>query len=605
MSSHPYVAGDEPVPGYRLLRRLGKGGFGEVWEASAPGGAHVALKVVPNLSGKQGQKEFRAIGLVKGIHHAHLVPIFAVWLKDEGGHVLDDSTLVAPSAAKTTINPADPYETQINLPVVTEQFSTELLIAMGLGHKTLVDRLRECVAENQPGIPYDELLDYMEQSARALDYLNGARHALGDELVAVQHCDVKPQNLLIVGDSVQICDFGLARVRGELRKTAEICGSFAYTAPECLVERGEPSAHTDQYSLAISYFELRTGNLPYPDDATLMDVLRQVTAGNLNLTGLPPRELAVLRRATSREPDQRFPSNLDFVSALREAGVEPVAIAEPRRTPWWPLAAFVASAALAVLAAWYVFRQGGTSSEPALTAQQYLDEGTELARAGKYSAAEAQLSKSLLLDGGQALAWSRRGYVRLELQDYANAVHDFEQARRLEPNDLDTLNLAIAYLGLGDLAQAENLLDELIASGKEEADARYHRAKIYLAREDWPRALADLRIVVRSDAPPIDALRLAARLLGPDASKAEIAPNKTEAMALVERALKQTEGTSSAARHVAVAAAAETYAFAGEFARAQKLAGEGEQLATSAGEKTAWRAFAEACARGEATRLVP
>ena len=45
-------AGESPIPGYKLVARsLGEGGFGEVWEASAPGGVHVALKFIRLESG--------------------------------------------------------------------------------------------------------------------------------------------------------------------------------------------------------------------------------------------------------------------------------------------------------------------------------------------------------------------------------------------------------------------------------------------------------------------------------------------------------------------------------------------------------------------------
>src|SRR4030042_241011 len=92
MSAQTYAIGDEPVPGsgYRLVQFLGRGGFGEVWKASAPGGTEAALKII-RLGGLEGRKEFRALQLVKRIRHPNLVPITAFWLKDADGSVLDDA----------------------------------------------------------------------------------------------------------------------------------------------------------------------------------------------------------------------------------------------------------------------------------------------------------------------------------------------------------------------------------------------------------------------------------------------------------------------------------------------------------------------------------
>ena len=83
-----YNKGEEPVPGYKLIQPLGRGGFGEVWKANGPGGIPVALKII-GLTGKQGFKELRAIQRVKLIRHPNLVPITAFWLKDRAGNVLD------------------------------------------------------------------------------------------------------------------------------------------------------------------------------------------------------------------------------------------------------------------------------------------------------------------------------------------------------------------------------------------------------------------------------------------------------------------------------------------------------------------------------------
>ena len=353
---HPYQLGDEPVPGYRLVKFLGRGGFGEVWKADAPGGATVALKVIVNLSGAEGRKELRALSIVKRIQHAHLVPVTAVWLKDGEGKILDDN--FASEEERILNNPARDVsdsnsETMIVPPSNTESRSAELLIAMGLGHKSLFDRLQECRRDGLEGIPPAELLDYMEQAARAIDYLNGANHDLGKGSVAVQHCDIKPHNILIVGNAVQVCDFGLARVRGDVRATASAGASVAYASPECLEAEGRPSEATDQYSLAVSYFEMRTGALPYRD-TSFAKVMQAVLTSNLDLAKLSKAEQAVIRRATTHEPGQRFPSAMAMVKALRKAVESPHEVDAGQRRVWPKmLAAALLLIALSSGAIWY------------------------------------------------------------------------------------------------------------------------------------------------------------------------------------------------------------------------------------------------------------
>src|SRR5262249_1178758 len=248
-----------------------------------------ALKII-SLVDKQGFKEFRAIRLVKRIHHPNLVPILAFWLKDEHGNILDDA------------GDADS--------VWLRGKEADLFIAMGLGDENLGDRLTDCKHEGKDGIPARELLDYMEEAAKAIDFLNQPRHDLGSGPVSIQHCDIKPQNILIVGTSVQVCDFGLARQLNDVRKTSTAAGTYAYIAPESI--ENQPSSSNDQYSLAISYVELRTGSLPF-DANSLYEVMFVHLQGKLDFSRVSEAERAVLKRATALKPTDRYANCQEFI----------------------------------------------------------------------------------------------------------------------------------------------------------------------------------------------------------------------------------------------------------------------------------------------------
>lgn len=300
--------GDQPVEGYTLDQRLGRGGFGEVWRVRGPGDTPVALKFI-DVSLKHGWKEYRAARWMKEIRHAHLLPMHGLWLLDDNGQPFDDETIERLASSCWGHNP----ETL----VPRARSPQMLIIAMALGDKNLYQRLQECKAAGMDAIPREQLLDYMEDAARGIDYLNSPTHASDQGPVAIQHCDIKPQNILLFGNSAVIADFGLARALGESRMTSVMPGSPAYIAPEC-IEGKQPSAATDQYSLALTYFELRTGTLPFDEDS-LAAVLRAHLRGAIDLERLAPTERAVIRRATAVDPQQRYSSTREMVHALRHA----------------------------------------------------------------------------------------------------------------------------------------------------------------------------------------------------------------------------------------------------------------------------------------------
>jgi serine/threonine protein kinase len=269
------VSGPAPMKsvgiGYQLIKKLGSGTFGEVWKADGPGGTEVAVKIITRpIDARASQQELVALEHVKRLRHPYLVQTQAFWVEGD-----------------------------------------RLFIVMDLADSSLSQRAAECKKGlpkgTRRGIPTDELLRYMAEVAEALDYLHEA---------GVHHRDVKPANILLLRGHARLADFGLARPLTGSLVAATLGGTPAYMAPE--VWEGLASSHSDQWSLAAVYYELRTGRRLFRA-TELVTMMREISQGEPNLSALPEAEQEVVRQAMARAPRDRFPTCAAFVEALREA----------------------------------------------------------------------------------------------------------------------------------------------------------------------------------------------------------------------------------------------------------------------------------------------
>jgi len=262
----------EPIPGYRLVRRLGDGGSGEVWQATAPGGYDAALKFV-RLDKRLGQAEAEHRENLTRVRHNHLLPVYGSWVED--GY---------------------------------------LILHMELADKTLADECAECLRAGAAGIPAERLHEYLRHVAEGLDYLN--------QECGIIHRDIKPANLMLVGKTVKVADFGMAKKIDEAARSRTGGFTLHYAAPELFDGRKTPT--TDQYSLAVTYCELLTGKLPF--NGSWHELIAKHASEPPNLTMLPEAERPVVARAMAKAPHERWPSCGAFIEALTQRSSPPARI---------------------------------------------------------------------------------------------------------------------------------------------------------------------------------------------------------------------------------------------------------------------------------------
>ena len=258
------AAGDKLGP-YTILRRLGQGGMGTVYQARSADARVVAIKVpfetLLDDPGTQARYE-REQEISRALDHPGLQRLI------ETGH-LEDSNL--------------PY-------TVLEWIDGGLL--------------REHLYHGRP-LEIDEALRIATQLCAALDYC----HARG-----IVHRDLKPDNVLVGADGrVTLMDFGAALLEGARKITtaslSTALGTPDYMSPEQVKgQRGD--ARSDVYSLGIMLYEMLAGAPPYSGDNALAVMAQHVQAEPAPLRTKNKRVSAALEavvaKALSKDPDARY-----------------------------------------------------------------------------------------------------------------------------------------------------------------------------------------------------------------------------------------------------------------------------------------------------------
>jgi serine/threonine-protein kinase len=265
--------------GYHLVRKLGSGGMGIVYQALRDSdGETIALKTIKPgvpVSERDAKQFLREASILRDLNHPHIVRFF------ESG--ASDGKLY---------------------------FAMEFVPGCNAG---------ELVKEDGP-LPVPRAVGITCQLLEALDYAHGRQFV---------HRDIKPQNIMVSvqdgKDDVKLADFGLARAYhctrfSGLTLQGEMGGSVAFLPPEHITHFREAKPAGDLYSAAATLYNLLTGNYVYEFPKSISErvlmILQEkpipITDRNPNIR---PGLATVIHRSLARDPAKRFPN----ARAMRQA----------------------------------------------------------------------------------------------------------------------------------------------------------------------------------------------------------------------------------------------------------------------------------------------
>ncbi len=307
---------------FQLLREIGRGGMGIVYEAEQLSlGRRVAVKVLPfaaTLDAKQLRRFKSEARAAAHLHHGNIVPVYGVGCQ-RGVHYyamqfIEGRTLAAliaekrqqvglPPAEHTQPSSAPPMK---SLPVLPRPAGETAI--HGAGAVT--------VRQSSSDAAYFQNVARLGlEAALALEHA----HQLG-----VVHRDIKPSNLLLdTSGKLWVTDFGLARSPAEraLTLTGELVGTLRYMSPEqTFAKRGLVDHRSDIYSLGVTLYEALTLEAAYSvggrEEVLAQLALIDPRPPRLLNRAIPPDLETVVLKAMAREPEQRYETAQEMADDL-------------------------------------------------------------------------------------------------------------------------------------------------------------------------------------------------------------------------------------------------------------------------------------------------
>jgi serine/threonine protein kinase len=407
---------------FRILREVGRGGMGVVYEAEQISlRRRVALKVLPfaaAIDARQLQRFKNEALAAAHLRHEHIVPVYAVGC-ERGVHYyamqfIDGQSLaaligelrrLAPSPSpsegeeisgagpRPAEGPSQPGEVAADTDPYCPGGAAETLpgeaerqVAASISRERSSGRRRY----------FDRVAGLVRQAALALEHAHQA---------GVVHRDVKPANLLLdPRGQLWVTDFGLAQINNEagLTLTGEVLGTLRYASPEqALARPGLVDHRSDVYALGATLYELLTLR-PIFDGRDRHELLRQITHDEpqppRSADGTIPVELeTIVLKAVAKEPSERYVTAQELADDLqRFLEDQPIRARRPslaeRATKWvrrhHAMVALALAALLVVVA--------GLSVATALTARAYEREREKAREAAEQRArSEENFRKAL------------------------------------------------------------------------------------------------------------------------------------------------------------------------------------------------------------------